>query len=154
MLTLPPCDFDFLARQTGLILSSYRRWTGKSLLPEDLSDETLVRELFFAPFVVASAGTEKDPVLNYGNRRALALWEMDWETFTKTLGRCTAEPTERKARARFLDQVKKQGYIDHYCGIRISRTGRRFEIQNAVVWNLVDETGVYAGQAVTFNAIQ
>jgi len=100
---------------------------------------------------VASAGTEADPILNYGNQKALALWEMDWAAFTKTPGRKTAEAMERGERAKFLDEVKKKGYIDNYCGVRISSTGRRFEIKQATVWNLMDSKGQYAGQAVTFS---
>ena len=148
--SLPDCDFDFLLTQTRLILSSYRHWTGKILWPENLPEETLVREVFFAPFVVASAGIEEDPVLNYGNQKALDLWEMEWKNFTQTPGRKTAEALERDARAGFLETVKRQGYIDNYQGIRISGTGRRFEIQNASVWNLRDKNGKYQGQAVTF----
>ncbi len=78
---------------------------------------------------------------------------MDWNTFTRTPGRHTAEPVEREERARFLETVRKQGYVDDYRGIRISSTGRRFEIRQATVWNLIDEGGQYAGQAVTFRMI-
>ncbi|MBI3312844.1 MAG: MEKHLA domain-containing protein [Candidatus Omnitrophica bacterium] len=154
MKSLPVKDLDFLAKQTRLILSSYRHWTGKSLWPENKTDEILAREVFFAPFVIASAGTEPDPILNYGNQKALDLWEMDWDTFTRTPGKQTAEPVERGERAKFLETVKKQGYIQDYRGIRITSTGRRFEIQNATVWNLIDEKGRYAGQAVTFTEVK
>ena len=154
MKSLPDCDLDFLAKQTRLILSSYRHWMGKSLWPENKTDKVLAREVFFAPFVIASAGTETDPILNYGNQKALDLWEMDWDTFTRTPGKQTAEPVERSERAKFLETVKKQGYIQDYRGIRISSTGRRFEIQNATVWNLIDEKGRYAGQAVTFTEVK
>ncbi len=147
-------DFDFLIKQTRLILSSYRHWTGKALCPEDPSGEKLVKAVFFAPFVVASAGTEKDPVLNYGNQKALELWEMDWKAFTQTPGRHTAEAMEREARQKFLETVKRQGYVDDYKGIRISSTGRRFEIQQATVWNLIDKDGSFAGQAVTFEKVR
>ena len=153
MPSLPPCDLDFLVKQTRLMLSSYRHWTGKNLWLEDKPDEELVKEVFFAPFVLASAGIEEDPVLNYGNQKALDLWEMDWGKFTRTPGRQTAEAMEREARAQFLETVRKKGYIDNYCGIRISSTGRRFEIRNATVWNLTDESGRYFGQAVTFQTV-
>ena len=149
-LLLPIASMDFLVRQTWLIVSSYRHWTGKTLWPADKPDAELVKEVFFAPFVLASAGTEEDPILNYGNQKALELWEMDWETFTRTPGRETAEPMERTERARFLETVRRQGYIDHYRGIRVSSRGRRFEILQATVWNLIDENGRYAGQAVRF----
>lgn len=146
----PPCDMDFLARQTRLIVSSYRYWKKASLWPMTNPDSVLAEEVFYAPFVLASTGTEQEPVLNYGNQRALELWQMDWGVFTATPGRQTAEPMEQEARERFLETVKKQGYIDNYSGIRVTSTGRRFEIEQAVVWNLLDETGAYAGQAAAF----
>jgi hypothetical protein len=133
------------------MLSSFRHWTGKSLWPENKPDDLLVKEVFLAPFVLCSTGTEEDPILNYGNQKALNLWEMDWPVFTRTPGRCTAEPVEREVRSQFLLTVKKQGYVDDYRGIRISSTGRKFEISQAVVWNLVDDAGNYAGQAAAFN---
>ncbi len=133
------------------MLSSYKHWTGKELWPEDKSDDILVQEIFFAPFVLCSSGIEPDPVLNYGNQKALDLWEMDWSTFTRTPGRGTAEPVEQKERDSFLETVRKQGYVDNYRGIRISKSGRRFEITQATVWNLVGENGEYAGQAATFS---
>jgi hypothetical protein len=46
-----------------------------------------------------------------------------------------------------LAQVSTQGYSDHYSGIRISKTGRRFMIRAATVWNLIDGEGYYRGQA-------
>jgi hypothetical protein len=52
MKTLPQCDFDFLVRQTRLMLSSYRRWLGKSLWPEDKPDDVLVKEVFFEIFIL------------------------------------------------------------------------------------------------------
>ncbi len=141
-----------LIRQTRLILFSYRHWLGKDLWRMDLPDEVLAREIFFAPFVLVSSGPQNDPILSYGNQMALDLWEMDWKTLTSTPGRKTAEPMERAARERFLETVKKQGYIDDYSGIRVSSKGRRFEIQQAVVWNLRDEKGGFAGQAATFTS--
>ena len=153
MKTLPDCDFKFLVEQTRLMLSSYRHWTGRVLWPDHASDEEFVGEVFFAPFFLASAGTEEDPILNYGNQKALELWEMDWDLFTRTPGRHTAEPMEREAREKFLETVKKQGYVDNYRGIRISSTGRRFEIRRATVWNLLDAGGHYAGQAAVFREV-
>jgi len=46
-----------------------------------------------------------------------------------------------------LAEVTEQGYIDHYEGVRLSKTGKRFLIKNAVVWNLLDDDGGYKGQA-------
>jgi hypothetical protein len=154
MLNLPTAKKEFLIQQTKLIISNYRRWTGKDLCAGAgagaAEDEKLVDNLFFAPRVVVSAGNETDPILNYGNQAALHLWEMNWETLTKTPGRHTAEALEREKRESFLETVRKQGYIDNYQGVRITSTGKRFEIQKATVWNLIDEKGEHAGQAATF----
>ena len=90
-------------------------------------------------------------MLNYGNAAALALWEMDWDTFTRTPSRLTAEPMHRDERARLLARTRDQGFVDDYSGIRISRSGRRFRIERAIVWNLVDAAGAPCGQAATFD---
>ncbi|MCS7463884.1 MEKHLA domain-containing protein [Paenibacillus doosanensis] len=134
-----------------LILNSYKRLIGRDLIPVD-PGSSLAEQLFESAIVVLSHGTEADPVLNYGNRAALTLWEMDWETFTQTPSRYTAEPMERSERDRFLQAVAEKGYVDHYTGIRISSGGRRFYIQQAIVWNLRDEAGRYAGQAASFGS--
>ena len=36
-------------------------------------------------------------------------------------------------------------------GVRISRTGRRFLVEQAVVWNVLDGHGTRRGQAATFS---
>ena len=41
--------------------------------------------------------------------------------------------------------------MDDYSGIRISKTGRRFRIEQAIVWNLTDGVGNQLGQAATFD---
>jgi hypothetical protein len=64
--------------------------------------------------------------------------------------RLSAEPVNQQERERLLAKVTAQGFIDDYAGVRISKTGKRFLIQGAVVWNVVDEHGVYHGQAAWF----
>lgn len=153
---IPPSEIPFILKQSQIIARSYEHWTGRSLCPvsDPNDDEVLAKALFEAPFVLASADNAEDPILNYGNRTALILWEMDWPSFTQTPGRKTAEPMERAQREEFLKTVEKNGFIDHYSGIRISSKGRRFKIERATVWNLLDENGKYCGQAATFNQWQ
>ena len=136
--------------QCRRILESYRVLTGETLLPYEGDLEAAAQALFSAPFVVVAHGTECDPVLNYGNAMALRLWEMEWSEFTQTPSRFTAEAPEREERARLLSEVTKNGFIRNYSGVRISKTGVRFRIQRATVWNLFDEDGSIHGQAATF----
>ena len=49
-----------------------------------------------------------------------------------------------------LERAATKGYIDNYQGVRISTTGRRFAIAQAIIWNLTDELGQPCGQAATF----
>lgn len=136
---------------TRCLLDSFERWLKRSLIARVGSAEDQSRALFEAPFVVVSHGTGADPILNYGNRAALALWEMDLASFLVTPSRLTAEPVHRDERARLLARTQRDGYVDDYRGIRISRTGRRFCIDQAIVWNLVDPLGNPVGQAATFS---
>jgi hypothetical protein len=148
-----PMHFDInpaLREHVLRLLRSFKHWTGRDLLPALGSNRDAVQRLFEAPLVVISHGTEDDPILNYGNKAALELWEMPWETFTRTPSRLTAEPVSREERDALLAEVTKKGFIDHYRGIRISRTGRRFRIEGATVWNILDEHDRYAGQAAAF----
>ena len=64
--------------------------------------------------------------------------------------RLTAEAPDRAERARRLAEVAARGFIDDYAGVRISRTGQRFRIGQATVWNLTDDQGRLGGQAATF----
>jgi len=141
----------FICDQTRLIARSLKHWTGRALLAGHLSPAELAEKVFNAPFVLVSHGVEADPVLNYGNATALKLWEMSWEELTQTPSRLTAEAPNREERARLLAAVTANGFIDDYSGIRISKTGRRFRIAQATVWNLIDESGGYRGQAAMFS---
>jgi hypothetical protein len=142
---------DSVIAHTRVLARSYRKWTGDDLLPGLFNPPGLAKNIFHAPFVVVSHGTEADPVLNYGNAAALALWEMSWEELTRTPSRLTAEPPNREERARLLEVVNQNGFIEDYAGIRISKSGRRFKISSATVWNLVSEKGEPLGQAATFD---
>ena len=140
----------FFMAQAERLLRSFHHWTGRDLLAPADSIGRQAEALFHAPIAVVSHGTEPDPILNYGNGIALALWEMPWEAFTRTPSRLTAEPVGREARAKRLEEVAQAGFIDHYEGIRISSRGRRFRIEETVIWNLLDEENQYCGQAAAF----
>lgn len=142
-----PGLFDYVQ----LLLDSFARRLGRELIDRDGSAAEQAKRLFRAPFVVVSHGTEADPVLNYGNAAALALWEMTWDELTRTPSRLTAEPVHRDERARLLARTREHGFVDDYSGIRISKTGRRFRIEQAIVWNLTDAAGLHRGQAATFD---
>ncbi len=140
----------FLVTWSQLLLDSFRRWTGRDLLIRTGTPDAQAQALFAAPFVVVSHDTQTDPMLNYGNQQALDLWELSWAQLTSTPSRLTAEPMNRDERARMLAAAERQGYYSGYRGIRISSTGKRFLVEDAIVWNVVDGQGIRVGQAATF----
>jgi len=136
---------------TQYVLDSYARLVKQELIPRVGSPLEQAECLFKSSFVVASHELQDDPILNYGNQTALDLWEMDWEQFTQTPSRLTAEPVNREERARMLEQARTHGYISDYRGVRISQSGKRFLVERATVWNLHKPDGTPLGQAATFS---
>lgn len=151
-----PADADVWSRpdwiaQAGVMLDSFRRLLGRELIERSGDAAEDARRLFEAPRIVVAHGTEADPILNYGNRAALTLWETDVATLTAMPSRLTAEAPERAERERLLARTAQNGYVDDYRGVRVTSVGRRFEIEQAIVWNLHDAAGTRVGQAATFD---
>lgn len=128
-----------------LLAESHARVVGRALCG-DIEPEAV----FEADFVLLSHGTESDPIFDYANRLALELFELDWARFVRTPSRESAEPAKQAERERFMRRVREHGYVDDYSGVRVSSSGKRFVIEQATVWNVVDADGVLRGQAATF----
>lgn len=137
----------FLTQQVALLRASYSHWTGLHLIPANLKDDEAVEALMSAPFAVVSHDTQADPIFNYANRRALELFEMDWDSFTRLPSRFSAETAYQEGRGKSLDEVSQRGYVQGYSGIRIAKSGRRFWIRDTTIWNLVTSDGQFHGQA-------
>lgn len=148
---MPPWEEHDWIPHTQILLNSYAQFVGEELIERgsDAGDEA--RRLFEAPIVVVSHGTQEDPILNYGNETALNLWEITIPDLLKTPSRMTAEPMHRDERAQLLERTSRDGFVNDYRGIRIATTGRRFLIDQATVWNLINDAGEKVGQAATFS---
>ena len=149
MTTMPSATPDGLQR-LNLLVSSYHRRTGRRLI--DATAPDLWQACWTAPRVIVAHGTQADPIFFYGNQLALSLFELDFAAFTELPSRYSAEPLLREERNALLARVREHGFIDDYAGVRISASGRRFRIEQAVVWNLLDEQGERHGQAATFES--
>lgn len=147
-----PANFDIslVEKQADLICASYEKLLEHPLIDVDDPSQRLLA-LFSSELVVLSHGIEDDPIFNFANQRAIELFGYDWPTFIQTPSRLSAEPMEQAEREHLLNCVNSQGFIDDYSGVRVTSTGQRFEIQDAIVWNLVDDNGVYRGQAAVFD---
>lgn len=135
------------AARIALIAESYARLLGRDLVTPATD---VVAAVWNAPLAVVAHGTEADPLFFFANRAALGAFDADLAQFIGLPSRLSAEAPLREERQALLDRVSRDGFIDDYRGIRISLAGRRFEIRNAVVWNLVDGLGQRHGQAACF----
>ena len=131
------------------LLHSFQHWTGRCLLDVNGSPVEIAQALFEAPFVLVSHGREPDPIFNYGNRRALELWEFSWEDFTQMPSRKCVEPVTQEERDRLLAEAATKGF-SYFSGIRITSTGQRFHIEDGILWNVLDEQR-RCGQAAVFS---
>ncbi len=139
------------ADHAAQLLSCYRHWTGHDLIDPSLPPPEAAHTLYGVPFVVLSHGIEADPCFTYANLTAQRLFEMPWSEIVGLPSRYSAEPLVREERERLLRRVAEHGFIDDYSGVRIAKSGRRFRIEHATVWNLIAADGSPAGQAAAFS---
>lgn len=130
-------------KRLALIAESYSRLNGRPLVPGG-------GELWTAPNAVVAHGIEDPPLFFYGNVIALELFRMSAVDFIGLPSHRSAEPAQRDERARMLERLEAHDVVTGYSGIRIAADGTRFLIRNAVIWNLVDQSGRRHGQAATF----
>jgi hypothetical protein len=145
-----PCSANgYQAEHAALIAHDYARLTRRFLVGTNPNPAGFAEALYDAPFVVLAHDCAPDPVFFYANRAAQTLFEMNWSEITALPSRLSAEPLAQAARHDLLERVLRAGFIDNYEGVRIAKSGRRFHITQATVWNLhKDERRI--GQAATF----
>lgn len=132
----------------ALITTSFRRVTGRDLVDPAADSRWLYQA---APFAVLAHDRSEDPRFFYANRQAQVCFEYSWEEFVGMPSRLSAEAPDREERQRLLDSVTTKGFIDNYRGLRIAKSGRRFWIEDATVWQLVSPDGENVGQAAMFH---
>jgi PAS domain-containing protein len=125
------CDPDFYLLLSG----AYSRLVGEPLVADAGDARSGARWLYeAAPFCVLAHNAEAEPVFIYANRSAQDCFGYDWDEIIKLPSRLSAEAPERAERQRLL----------------IAKSGQRFWIENATVWQLIDEAGRLHGQAAMF----
>jgi len=132
-----------------ILCKSHARFVGRRLAHEGGDAAWLYED---APFAVLAHDASADPRFIYANRTAQRCFGYSWEEFVGLPSRLSAEAPERAARQALLDAVAQNGFAAGYRGVRITKSGRRFWIEDGVVWRLVGPDDKPAGQAATFSA--
>lgn len=128
-----------------LLTGSYARLTDTPLTDRDAA--WLYAD---APFVVLAHNSDPDPLFTYANKAAQRCFEYGWEEFMALPSRLSAEAMLWEQRQSALEAVARDGFVAGYSSVRIAKSGRRFRIADAVIWQLIDDDGIVRGQAATF----
>jgi MEKHLA domain len=140
-----------LTAMSAMLVASHQHFVGRPLLPPGIAEADGARWLYEdAPFCVLAHNTEADPRFIYANKVAQGCFEYSWEEFLALPSRLSAEAPAQFERQRLLDAVARDGFASGYKGLRVAKSGRRFWIEEGVVWQLVDASGATYGQGATF----
>jgi len=140
---------DFILSQSTLITSSYFHFL-RTPLVDGSSPEIMAEKLYNADFAVLSHDGASDPCFNYANKKAQELFEFTWDEFQTIPSRLSAEPDLQEARDKVLEIATQKGFYTGYKGVRISKSGKRFLIENCTIFNLIDGNEKKIGQAAIF----
>ncbi len=148
---MPPWTDAQIRTRAGLIVRSYRHWSGENLvdLPSDDPTEQ-ANALFDAPVAVLAHDTQADPLCVYMNAAALSAFELTIAQAAEFRTRQTAAPEDRQERSAALAGAEEVGLVTGYSGVRVSSSGRRFRINEGRIWTVLDDDGQPVGQAATF----
>lgn len=131
-----------------LLDDSYRHWTGTCLVHSSEITENYYRWLHEdAPFGLLSHDGGADPVFTYANLTAQKAFGYTMQEFLRLPSRLSAAPADREDRERVLTEVRNEGISHGYAGVRVNKSGERFDIHDGILWNLVDAQGQTCGQA-------
>lgn len=147
---IPPFEQPEIIAYSALLNQSFAHWIGRPLLKSG----AIARALYEAPFALVSHGTQAEPIFRYANLVAQELWGQGWDAFIEMPSRLTAEPMVAAERQRLLDEASRRGYIENYRGVRVTRGGRRFLIEETILWNVTDADCVMHGQAAAIGKWQ
>ena len=150
MISLPQqtsADLSIDPAFFALLTESYARLVGAPLVQPGSDAGWLYRD---APFAVLAHDTSADPRFIYANKTAQACFGYSWDEFLALPSRLSAAPQDRAERQTLLDAVTRDGFHTGYRGLRVGKGGRRFLMENGVVWELIDRAGERHGKAATF----
>lgn len=125
---------------------SYRQLTGEDVVEDDSSGD-IGDALYEADDLLLCHDGAADPLFTYANEAAQQVFELGWNEFIGMPSRLSAAPDAQTDRNELISQATESGFFTGYSGVRVSSSGRKFVIQDAVLWRVSDEAGHVLGLA-------
>jgi hypothetical protein len=133
------------------LLRSYRAAVSEPLVPVHVAPADPLAWLYEqADFALLAHDTQPDPCFVYANLEAQRCFERTWDELIGMPSRLSAEAPERAERAAMLAAVAERGFSCDYRGLRVAKSGRRFWIEQGIIWNVRSASGALLGQAALF----
>ena len=98
------------------------------------------------PYAIASHDTNS--VFNYANEASLQLFKTNWDEMIGVHSSVSASKSSQSDRNKMLKEVARIGFVEDYKGTRMAFDGSLFQINDAIIWNIVDSKNNSQGQAV------
>lgn len=144
-------DRRFVARAT-VILDSFRRSVGRDLVARSGDPADDANRLFELPQAVLAHDASTQPLLDWVNAAAAAAFDATPEILIGRPSSATAPPDATADRRQLFEILARRGFVTGYSGVRISLTGRRFIIDDVIVFALADAAGHPAGHAAVIGS--
>jgi MEKHLA domain len=143
----PALPESFLAA----LVRDHARLLGVPLVRPELSSAAQQAWLYAeAPFCVLAHDATDDPRFVFANAMAQRCFDARWDELVGMPSRLSAGPADRDERERLLLGVQRDGFVRGYRGLRVTRSGRQFWIEDVTVWNVYGLDGARIGQAATY----
>jgi PAS domain-containing protein len=130
-----------------VLADSYAELVGRPFVTAGLRGAAAAEWLYQARFGLLAHDTSADPLFTYANRTAQERFGYTWDEFVGLPSRLSAIGDARDERHDLMDSVRRHGFADEYRGLRVTKSGRPFWIEDVTIWNLLGPGGLLIGQA-------
>jgi len=131
---------------------SLKKLTGKNLFDRMEDVETYAHVHENERYAVLSHGTQDDPIYKYFNKGAFLTFRWPEDEVYKLPSRYSApDGAVRSDRAVMMQTVVDQDVREIPVAIRNTKFGEQFQLKDAILWNVYDDSGRRVGQTALFD---
>ena len=147
---IKPYEQKDVVEWCGLLSKSFNLFLGKPLIKGKPNSSVLADKIYNMEPIILSHKFADAPRFCFANAAAQRLFGYSWDDFIGMESSKSAKADAQADREALLAGTRFSGYVDNYSGTRIAKDGSCFQITEAILWDIYDESCVKVGQAATF----